>query len=93
MHDNILRQIQQSVQAGNYVMTVHAEEEMNADALTIFDVEAAILSGTITEQQRDHQTGESKYLITGVDTTGIAVEVVAKLRAGSWVVILTVYVV
>ena len=93
MRDSILHQIQQSVRAGNYVMTVHAEEEMNADALTILDVEAAILSGTITERQRDYETGEPKYLITGVDTTGIAVEVVAKLRAGSWVVILTVYVV
>lgn len=31
MCDSILHIMQQSIQAGNYIMTVHAEEEMNDD--------------------------------------------------------------
>jgi hypothetical protein len=46
-------------------MTVHAEEEMSDDGLTIFDVERAILTGEIIERQQDHQSSEWKYLITG----------------------------
>jgi hypothetical protein len=73
-------------------MTVHAEEEMNDDGLSIFDVEAAILNGTITERQQDAATGEWKYLISGTSTAQVAIEVVAKLRPNHRVVILAVYV-
>ena len=93
MYETILQQIQASIRAGRYVMTVHAEEEMNDDGLSIFDVEAAILSGSVTERQRDHRTGEWKYLICGRSTTQVVVEVAAKLRPHDLVVILTVYVV
>jgi len=41
-----------------YVMTLHAEEEMSDDELTIFDVERGILTGEIVERQKDAQTGE-----------------------------------
>ena len=39
-------------------MTLHAEEEMNNDDLTIYDVESAILTGKIVERQRDRETAE-----------------------------------
>ena len=92
MYETILRHIQTGVRAGSYVMTVHAEEEMNDDGLLIFDVEAAILNGTITERQQDVATGEWKYLISGTSTAQVAIEVVTKLRPNHRVVILTVYV-
>ncbi len=92
MHETILRQIQTSVRTGRYVMTVHAEEEMNDDALSIFDVEAAILNGAITERQQDDKTGEWKFLISGKSSAHISIEVVTKLRPNDVVVILTVYV-
>lgn len=92
MFEVILRQIQASVRDGRYVMTLHAEEEMNDDDLSIFDVEAAILSGAIAERQRDHRTGEWKYLICEPSTTKVMVEVATKLRPNDLVVILTVYV-
>ena len=41
-------------------MTLHAEEEMDDDGLTIFDVECAILTGEIVQRQKDHGTGEWK---------------------------------
>jgi ribosomal protein L27 len=37
-------------------MTTHAEDELENDGLSIFDVENAILSGEIIERQRDNET-------------------------------------
>jgi hypothetical protein len=45
-------------------MSIHAEEEMNDDDLSIFDVERCILVGRILERQKDKVTAEWKYLIT-----------------------------
>ncbi len=35
-------------------MTLHAEEEMADDSMTIFDIEHVILTGVIIERQRDN---------------------------------------
>jgi len=43
-----------------YVMTLHAEEEMDNDGLTIYDVESVILTGEIVQQQRDRKTRDRK---------------------------------
>jgi len=74
-------------------MTTHAEEEMDDDGLTIFDVESAILTGEIVERQRDSRTRESKYLVRGetVDGSRRAV-VVSKFGPTDRLVILTVFV-
>jgi uncharacterized DUF497 family protein len=73
-------------------MTVHAEEEMDNDGLTIFDVESVILTGEIIEQQRDRKTRERKYLVRGeiVDGTRVAV-VVCKFGPTDKLVIMTIY--
>lgn len=72
-------------------MTLHAEEEMADDGLTIFDVERAILTGGIVERQEDHQSGEWKYLITGQTVDNQVLTVVARLSAVKKLVIITVY--
>ena len=72
-------------------MSLHAEEEMNDDGLTIFDVERAILTGEVIERQDDHVTGEWKYLIAGQSIHGDGIEVVAKLSVTEKLVIITVY--
>ena len=61
----VLKQIRDKVRNRQYVMTLHAEEEMSDDELTIFDVECGILTGEIVERQKDAQTGEWKYLVKG----------------------------
>jgi len=53
----ILKQICDRVRDRQCVMTLHAEEEMSDDELTIFDVERGILTGEIVERQKDAQTG------------------------------------
>lgn len=75
-----------------YIMSIHADEEMNDDCLTIFDVERCILTGKILERQKDKVTAEWKYRVNGKSLVGGEVEVVAKLSPTGKLVIITVYV-
>ena len=76
-----------------YVMTIHADEEMDADNLTIFDVENVVLTGQIFERQKDRETSEAKYLIRGqAMTRDEFVIVVAKFGFTGTLIIITVYV-
>jgi hypothetical protein len=91
VYKRILRQMRDRVRKRQYVMTLHAEEEMAADEFTIFDVERAILTGEIVERQEDHQSSEWKYLVLGQVIDGRLITVVAKLSITNKLVIVTVY--
>ena len=81
------------VRESQYVLTVHGQEAMEDDSLTIFDVERSILTGRIVERQRDRRTREWKYLVKG-DTVGDEEMIaVAKVGPTGRLVILTVYLV
>lgn len=91
--DRILKEMWGKVRAGQYVMTLHAEDEMDADGLSVYDVESAVLTGKIVERQMDRPGGERKYVIRGRPAEGNdSVVVVAKLGPTGKVVFLTVYV-
>lgn len=92
MFGHILKRMREKVRNRQYVMTLHAEEEMNDDGLTIYDVERGILTGEILERQKDGVTAEWKYRIKGQTITGGAVEVIAKLSPTGKLIIITVYV-
>ena len=72
-------------------MTLHAEEEMDDDELTIYDVEHGIFTGKIVERQKDDISNEWKYLIKGKTLKGSDVEIVTKLSITGKLVIITVY--
>ena len=91
MYERILRQMRENIRSRQYVMTLHAEEEMNDDLLGIFDVERALLTGTIVERQENHVSGEWKYLVSGESIDGYGVTVSAKLSVTGKLVIITVY--
>jgi hypothetical protein len=93
MYDRILKRMRERIRTRQYVMTVHAEEEMDDDNLSIFDVERGILTGRIIERQKDRVTAEWKYLIEGETVTGNPVIVVAKLSITGKLVIITAYLV
>jgi hypothetical protein len=61
----ILRKIRDRVRAREYVMTLHADEEMDADGFSIVDVENALLTGELVGRQTDRESRERKYLIQG----------------------------
>lgn len=91
MFPKIRDRIHEKVNNLEYVMTIHAEEEMVNDNLSIFDVEIGILNGEITERQKDSETGEWKYLIDGKTIDDDSIVVVVKLSETGKLVIITVY--
>ena len=92
MFDRILREMREKIRRREYIMSIHADEEMNDDNLSIFDVERCILSGRILDRQKDKVTAEWKYRINGRSLSGGEVEVVAKISPTDKLVIITVYV-
>jgi len=92
MFERILNRMREKIRSLQYVMTLHAEEEMNSDDLSIFDIEQATMTGQITERQKDIETGEWKYLIRGKSIEDNDVVVVSKLSPMGKLIIITVYV-
>jgi len=91
VYQRILREMRERIRQRQYVMTLHAEEEMDDDGLSIFDVERIVLTGEIVERQEDHHSGEWKYLITGHTIDRRLVTVATKLAVTNKLVIITVY--
>ncbi|MFP4350943.1 MAG: DUF4258 domain-containing protein [Thermodesulfobacteriota bacterium] len=91
MYDRILKRMREAIRTRSYLMTLHAEEEMNDDNLSIFDVERIILTGKIVERQKDKVTTEWKYLIEGDTLSNKLAIVVSKLAITGKLVIITVY--
>ncbi len=91
MYNRILKQMQDKIRTREYVMSLHADEEMTDDNLSIFDVEHIILTGIIYERQKDRVSGEWKYLIEGKTIYGRLAVVVAKISITGKLVIITVY--
>lgn len=91
MHEDIITEFRKCVIEKRYFVTHHALEEIENDNLTVYDVESAILSGTIVERQKDKDTQEFKYRILGKALAYQEIEVVAKLNKISRTVIITVY--
>ena len=91
MYSRILKRIQQKIRTRQYVMTLHAEEEMDDDELSVFDVERCILTGEIIERQKDRDTEEWKYVIEGQSIAGDKVGIVTKLSITGKLIIITVY--
>lgn len=91
MFEAELRRMRDLVRTRRYVMTLHAEDEMDADGLSIFDVESVILTGVITERQRDRTSDEWKYLVRGRSLAATAVTVVVKFSPTGKLVFITVF--
>ncbi len=91
MFERILAQLREKIRTRQYVMTLHANDEMDEDGLTIFDVESVILSGTVIERQKDSASGEWKYLVKGESLAGESVITVTKLSPTGKLVFVTVF--
>lgn len=91
MFERILNQLREKIRTRQYVMTIHADEEMDNDGLTIFDVESVVLSGRIIERQKDQQIGEWKYLVKGEALNGESVVTVTKIGPTGKLIFITVF--
>ncbi len=91
MYERFLRRIQEHIRQGEYLITNHVRDEMDEDGFTLYDLEHAILSGTVVERQRDRVTREAKYRLRGMAADGREMEIITKLSFTGRLVIITVY--
>jgi hypothetical protein len=91
MFERMLGRFRSLIRSGEYLLSIHALEEMAEDDVLTEDVENVILTGGIVERQIDRATRERKYVFLGRDLAGDPIGVVAKIGAVGKVVILTVY--
>lgn len=91
MYPRILGQIRALVRRGEYVLSIHAENEMADDGLADQDLETAILNGRIVRRERD-RIGRPKYVIEGTALDGRGVTAVAQpFQTRQLVLIITAY--
>ena len=91
MYDRLLRRMRELVRGRRYIMPLHAEDEMEADGLTIYDVESVILTGKIVERQKDRASAEWRYLVSGQSLAAEVVLVAVKFSPTGKLVFITVF--
>ncbi len=91
MYPRILAKIRTLVKQGEYILSIHAENELADDSLTEQDLEAAILNGNIMRRERD-SIGRAKYIIEGETLKGKDLTAVVQFfQTRQLVVIITAY--
>jgi len=88
-----ISQLRDLIRSLNYVVSIHAAEELDDDNLTVLDLENIILTGEIIERQRDRQTREVKCAVRGVTVDGLEAETIVKVGPTARLVVITVYLV
>ena len=91
MYSRILKRMREALRRRNYIVTLHAVEEMDDDEFSIFDVEHCILHGEIIGRQKEHKTTEWKYLVQGATFKERGICVVTKMSITGKLVIITLY--
>lgn len=86
-----ISRIRDCIRSLNYAVSLHAAEELDDDDLTILDLETIILTGQITERQRDRKTQEVKLVVRGRTIEGRAAETIVKFNQIGTLFIITVY--
>lgn len=86
-----INQLRHLVRTLNYVVSLHAAEELEDDNLNVLDLESIVLTGKIIARQRDVKTREVKYVIAGTTLDGTKGEVVAKVGVTDKLFVITVY--
>jgi len=91
MLDRVLTRIRRLVLERRYVVTLHADDALDADDITVYDLERIVFTGEIIERQIDRATGERKYRIRGQTVGGVGAETVVRIAMTGRVVFLTAY--
>lgn len=91
LYPRILKRLRDCIRERRYVVTLHAQDEMDNDSLSIFDVERVVLPGEIVERQREAKTREWKYLLQGKALDDREVVVVTKMGPTDKLVVITVF--
>ena len=86
-----ISQIRECIRSLNYVVSIHAAEELDDDNLTIDDLENIILTGKIIERQRDTRTQEIKCVVRGLTLEERDAETVVKIGPLGNLFVITAY--
>ena len=87
---SILQKIQRKIQARDYYLSSHAEDEMAADDLERTDIEHAILTGKI-EKKLTHDSRGTRYRLEGIAHDNRSIHVICRFHETKSFVIITVY--
>lgn len=63
--DRVIKRIREKVRLRDYIISLHADDEMDDDHVDVYDAEHVLLTGSIIERQKDRETHEWKYLVRG----------------------------
>jgi hypothetical protein len=88
-----ISRIRDCIRSLNYAVSLHAAEELDDDDLTILDLETILLTGQITERQRERKTRGIKLVVRGHTIEGRAAETIVKFNQIGTLFIITVYLV
>jgi Domain of unknown function (DUF4258) len=91
LFQRVLTLFRDKIRLRQYLVSIHADEEMKDDDLSIYDIENCILTGTISERQKSEISGEWKYVIRGHSFDGDVIFVVVKTKSLGKILIITVY--
>lgn len=91
MVEPTITRIRECIRSLNYVVSIHAAEELDDDNITILDLENIILTGKIIERQRDTRTREVKCVVRGSTLDERHAETVVKIGATGKLFIITAY--
>ena len=87
-----ITRIRDLVRSLNYVVSIHAAEELEDDNLTILDLENIVLTGRIVERQKDREARESKFIVRGRTLDARGAEAIVKISLAGILYFVTVYV-
>ena len=82
--------LRRKVAFGQYELTAHAKEEMEADGFSVLDVKSAIYSGRIAVTQQ-RARGRRKFVVAGRACDGRSLSVVCRLAQSGRVRVITVF--
>ena len=88
-----ISRIRDCIRSLKYAVSLHAAEELDDDKLTILDLETIILTGKITERQRDRKTRGVKFVVRGRTIEGETAEAIVKFNPIDALFVITVYLV
>ena len=93
MRRSAITRIRELVRSLNYVVSLHAAEELEDDNLTILDLENIILAGSVVWRQKDRATRETKLVIRGSTFDARTAETIVKIGHTGTLFVITVYLV
>ncbi len=90
--ERILKRIREKVRTREYIISIHADDEMDDDDIDVYTAEHALLTGSLIERQKDRETHEWKNVIRGLSRNQERhIVVVVKFTPTGKLVWLTVY--